>query len=664
MLSNGAQDSTETSDTRRPYSTRNTTYALQQQVFPTQSYSPAAQPPLRGTMPPPAPAPYRNSPAKKGQKHVVFQLVNNGDPRNQGRLPMRVMISQKDDTKSIIETVKNFWGLYEHSVEFHNDDGPFVPAYDNFANDMVVHVWTTVLQPSPVKSEPGLDSMSPKKASLGPAFEMRPSLQPPAHSPTRSGARSAGVRSLSPQSDIGKRSASVAPGGKPRPNRTKSKDGLGDAEGYSSGDNGEGSVASSRRSKAELVNAEISVENIVEGGRRKRAFESSQLPLFVPPQVPATSISSMSPQRRAGPPTAASPYLTSNQQTFSYSPALPSPQSYGGGFYNQPIGYQHNGFSMPYQAPPPRQLRGHAGAAYQSMRSSTGGILPTPDPTVGSVRSDEDAARSLLRLSDAPFAFSLGRTSTSTHDDAFSGKADAASSDEEDEDDEEEDEEQSRLPAVPRFSTENVGPQRKKQRLMNNLPSDGTSGEEYEDRRDGNFDGYDGAGKKSGKPRSMTTSGFGMGKSGKPRTNSLIKPKSKSTGPYGKVPMSPSSMPAQSRKGSIASTINFQNQLGDDEEDLSSKPRCQRCRKSKKGCDRQRPCGRCKDAGIGADGCVSEEEGEVGKKRFGRFMGVPVKKGEEGYIGGSEEASPQPAMPAGGVFLAPAPVNKDKKRKR
>ena len=50
---------------------------------------------------------------------------------------------------------------------------------------------------------------------------------------------------------------------------------MGDADGYSSDENGEGSVTSSRRSKQEQVNAEISVDNIVEGGRRKRAFESS-----------------------------------------------------------------------------------------------------------------------------------------------------------------------------------------------------------------------------------------------------------------------------------------------------------------------------------------------------------------------------------------------------
>jgi len=39
-----------------------------------------------------------------------------------------------------------------------------------------------------------------------------------------------------------------------------------------------------------------------------------------------------------------------------------------------------------------------------------------------------------------------------------------------------------------------------------------------------------------------------------------------------------------------------------------AKPRCQRCRKSKKGCDRQRPCQRCKDAGIPAEQCISEDE--------------------------------------------------------
>merc|ERR1711977_392003 len=143
---------------------------------------------------------------------------------------------------------------------------------------------------------------------------------------------------------------------------------------------------------------------------------------------------------------------------------------------------------------------------------------------------------------------------------------------------------------------------------------------------------------------------------GKPRTSASgvkVKSKSKTSRP-GQVkskksisastsakPISPTSLPSQSRKTSNASALNFQHQLGADEDDLSSKPRCQRCRKSKKGCDRQRPCGRCKDAGIGIEGCISEDEGNGRKGRYGRHMGVPIKK--DGLPGTMMEI--QPAMP-------------------
>jgi hypothetical protein len=677
MLSNGTHDAAGMSDIRRQnhqYPTRNGTASSDEHFF-VKPYSPVTQRLLRPNGDAAAGPGYaRASPVKKGQKHVVFQLIDTANPQYQARLPMRVMISKHDNTESIITTVKNFYGLYEYGVGFESKDGiSIIAAYDNFENDMTVYV-RTVLQPGTGTgtSERARDSVSPKKPSLGAPFEMRPTLQHPTQSPSKSGARSAGVRSVSPQSDIGKRSASAAPGGKPRVHRTKSKDNsvYGDAEGYSSGDNGGGSVASSRRSKAEQVNAEISVENIVEGGRRKRAFESSELPLFVPPQVPiSASISSISPQRRVGPMnTAASPY-PSNQQTFSYPQPLPSPQSYGYGFQPPSNGVVSNGgFNATYY-PPARQLRGRPSGSYYANRQSTGGIMPTPDPTVGSAISDEDVALQLMRLGD-PLAFSHGRTSTSTYDDALSGKADAASSDEEDDEEEEEDEdERSRLPAVPRFSKDDVGPQKKKQKLMNELPSDVTSGEEYEDQRDGTFADERKLYKpKPGKPRNIMTTGLGSGKGTKPRANSMGKPKAKYISQHSKVPISPSSMPAPSRKGSIASTINFQTQFGDDEEDLSSKPRCQRCRKSKKGCDRQRPCGRCKDAGIGIEGCISEDEGNGRKGRYGRHMGVPVKKGDEEFGDGDDEspvaASPQLSAPANGVFLAPALPDKNKKSKR
>lgn len=39
-----------------------------------------------------------------------------------------------------------------------------------------------------------------------------------------------------------------------------------------------------------------------------------------------------------------------------------------------------------------------------------------------------------------------------------------------------------------------------------------------------------------------------------------------------------------------------------------AKAACQRCKKHKKGCDRERPCERCRDAGIGIEGCISDDE--------------------------------------------------------
>ncbi|KAF2772959.1 hypothetical protein EJ03DRAFT_341220 [Teratosphaeria nubilosa] len=584
---------------------------------------------------------------KPNQKHVVFQLTDSEDPRIQARLPMRVMISPHDTTESIITTVKNFYGLYEYGVSFENKDGfGIIAAYDNFESDMVVYV-RTIAQPSSAH-ESVRNSLSPKKPALAAPFEMRPSQHSSAHSPPRTAARSAGVRSMSPQSELGRRSMSVAPNGKPRAVRTKSKDNsvTGDADGYSSGDNGGGSVTSSRRSKTEQVNAEISVDNIVEGGRRKHAFESSELPLFVPPQVPlSASQSSISPQRRAAPGSAISPYQTNPQHTFAYQQPLPSPRSYeSGAKYMQP-GMPASGYNNGYTAN--RQLRGRQGTvAYPPARQSVGGILPTPDPTVGSAISDEDVALQLMRLGD-PTAFSHGRTSTSTVDDALSGKAELASSAEDSEEDDMDHSGHS-MPAVPHFP--DVGPQRKKQRTVQEFSSDITSGEEYEDRRDGTFDANGQPQRKMSKP-----------KSNKPRTMSMAKPKTKpGSMNHARVPMSPSSLPAQSRKGSISST--FTHPLGADEEDLSAKPRCQRCRKSKKGCDRQRPCGRCKDAGIGVEGCVSEDESNGRKGRYGRHMGVPIKKETEVF--GDEAMMPQPSVPANGYFLAPALPDKSKKRKR
>ncbi|KAL8782763.1 MAG: hypothetical protein Q9195_009578 [Heterodermia aff. obscurata] len=74
--------------------------------------------------------------------------------------------------------------------------------------------------------------------------------------------------------------------------------------------------------------------------------------------------------------------------------------------------------------------------------------------------------------------------------------------------------------------------------------------------------------------------------------------------------------------GSESEISSIQDSI--DEKDLSSKPRCQRCINIKKGCDRQRPCQRCKDAGIGPEGCMPESGGGGRKGRFGKQMGVSV----------------------------------------
>jgi hypothetical protein len=244
-----------------------------------------------------------------------------------------------------------------------------------------------------------------------------------------------------------------------------------------------------------------------------------------------------------------------------------------------------------------------------------------------------------MRLGDASNFSSHARTSTSTIDDALSGKAAASSSEESDDDSVIDDDE---LPA--------------------GHVSD-YSGDEYSDRLDNSFHGEsdgllgDEMYRKLKKARtSLKSSKLSKKSSNKWKVKTSI---------HG--PLSPTSMAAQQQlklgPGAVAGPGNFnfqhfQQPMGDDETDLSSKPRCQRCRKSKKGCDRQRPCGRCKDAGIGVEGCVSEDECNGRKGRYGRHMGVPIKKPDGEYSDGV-------MSPIVDGSMAPPPlVNGDKGKKR
>ncbi|CAE7033284.1 Zn clus domain containing protein [Pyrenophora teres f. teres] len=609
------------------------------------------------------------SPSKQmPKKHVSFELLLPQSPAHKARLPMRVDIYPHDTTDSIITTVKNFYGLYERrGVIFEDRHGnTLIARFENFEHGMTIYVRVSPesIDADDYSPDPRQQTISPRRPRLhlDEAFQMLP----PHHhqqAGSRSGSRHA-RQSHSPQPGRGRRSVSASkrmrPSAKSRANSSHGSFANGDD--YSDSEGEHGSVTSSRRSRKEpLASAEISVDNIVEGGRRKRAkFDSSELPLFVPPQVPMTaSLSSVSPQRRISGNTAGSPY-SANQQTFSYSHPLPSPQSYGQGesSYLQ-------GLVTPYSASSSQaqgyKSRARGSGQYAHYRySGSGGALPTPDTTLASISviSDEDVARQLMRLGDAS-NFSNHRTSTSTLDDAFSGKADAASSSDESADGSDDDNELPPLPYMARGMHDHT-------RVYDGAES---SGEDYEDDRDGSFKGasdemmpdeHNNYRVQSGviKARSVSSK---SGKHGKPRAVSKSKSKVNGTS---KTPMSPSSLPSQSRKASNAS-LNFQQQLGVDEEDLSSKPRCQRCRKSKKGCDRQRPCQRCKDAGISADGCVSEDEGNGRKGRYGRHMGVSVKKNS---TSSATSMAPPPMyeynMPMDGVHSMSTSLDKSKKRKR
>lgn len=318
-----------------------------------------------------------------------------------------------------------------------------------------------------------------------------------------------------------------------------------------------------------------------------------------------------------------------------------------------------NGLVTPYSVS--SGTAGYKPRQYTHRYSGSGGILPTPEHTL-SVISDEDVARQLMRLGDASNFSTHGRTSTSTLDDTFSGKADAASSSDESDDCSHNGSDLPPLSYTMERANNSV-------RAYDNTGM--SSGDEYDDNND-SFKGesddvapdqQNDVRVQFGASKARSSVSVKSGKSSKPRALS-IKSKTKTSG-GSKPPMSPTSLPSQSRKASNAS-LNFQHQFGADDEDLSSKPRCQRCRKSKKGCDRQRPCQRCKDAGIGAEGCVSEDEGNGRKGRYGRHMGVPVKTAPATTSMGPPPMHEHHSVPADAspFALTAGVIDKSKKRKR
>ncbi len=218
-------------------------------------------------------------------KMVEFILVFRESPY-QARLPLRVSILPHDDTDSIISTVTMFYGLYSgpgisKGVSFEDQDGnTLIARYENFQNNMRVHVR--------VIEEP-LGPGYPAALGVGQGSYNDNGYLPQgpqhlaAHAP-RPEDRTSRLRSASPNRGRERRSTSAgtnptgSKNGRSRSSKNRTLpngDGLGDSfNGYSSSDGAAGS--SSGRAKDQLGNTDISLENIVEGGRRKRAkFESS-----------------------------------------------------------------------------------------------------------------------------------------------------------------------------------------------------------------------------------------------------------------------------------------------------------------------------------------------------------------------------------------------------
>jgi len=253
-------------------------------------------------------SPYSISPTPKS---VAFELLFPESPQYRARLPMRVQIFPHDTTESIVTTVKNFYGLYNSpggakGVSFEDEQGnTLIARYENLRNGMIVYV-RVIEEPSTALGTHGPSSYHSGSPVLPNAYYAGHGNQMPPPQPaqalnygqplSRPTSRTSRKRSVSPNGGRGRRSASVSTNPPPmKKSRSRSgfksrgssthgsfADSHSDAmNGYSSGDGAPGSVSSKTKSE-HIGNTEISLDNIVEGGRRKRAkFESSVSSYFI-----------------------------------------------------------------------------------------------------------------------------------------------------------------------------------------------------------------------------------------------------------------------------------------------------------------------------------------------------------------------------------------------
>lgn len=210
-------------------------------------------------------------------KNVAFELLLDENSKVRARIPMRVQIYPHDTTDSIVTTVKNFYGIYDGTasgVSFEDEHGTtLIARYENLKNNMTVYVRVIPIQAYGEQFYGGFPAER-KRPSLGEPFQMVEGLGPVMDQPSRPSSRLARKRSTSP-GNRSLRSASQHKQG----SRSGIKSRGSSHAGYPDDEPGVSDSESSytRKSRGDtFASSEISMENILQDGRRKRPkFDSS-----------------------------------------------------------------------------------------------------------------------------------------------------------------------------------------------------------------------------------------------------------------------------------------------------------------------------------------------------------------------------------------------------
>lgn len=222
-------------------------------------------------------------------KNVAFELLLDENSKVRARIPMRVQIYRHDTTDSIVTTVKNFYGIYDGTasgVSFEDEHGTtLIARYENLRNNMTVYVRVIPIQAYPDANGNrfygGYPAEGRKRPSLGEPFQLAsavPAAQVIDHGqpPSRPTSRLARKRSTSPSSPS-LRSASQHKPGSRNGNKSCGSSIHGSYHDDEPGSSdSEGGYGSRKARSDQFASSEISMENILQDGRRKRPkFDSS-----------------------------------------------------------------------------------------------------------------------------------------------------------------------------------------------------------------------------------------------------------------------------------------------------------------------------------------------------------------------------------------------------